>query len=204
MRFNFFKTPYGRNIEAETRDMKYVFVLILSVAVTSSSFAQQWRVTSPDGTLQLTLQNKTGVLTYAVTSGAATLVKPSTLGIETNETSFSNGLTFVKATSKKINETYTMMSGKRLQNQAKGNETSVLFRKGSGLLLRIDLRAYNDGVAFRYAFPGQGKTVAITAETTTFTIPTGGKFWAQPYDLPSAYTPAYESVYENGIAIGTA
>src|SRR6476661_1129463 len=192
---NFFKTPYGANIEIEMRIMKHLLSLLILVAASLPDFAQQWSVSSPDKNLKLTLQNQNGVLTYTITSGATELVKPSALGIETNSGSFSNGLSFVNTMSRKIDETYTMISGKRLQNHAVGNETSVLLRGATGLL-RIDLRAYNDGVAFRYAFPEKGKTITVTHENTAFGIATSGKFWAQPYDLPSQYTPAYESTYE--------
>jgi hypothetical protein len=43
----------------------------------------------------------------------------------------------------------------------------------------------------------------IVSEQTEFSIPTDGVVWVQNYDLPSDWTPAYEGVYQDGIAIGT-
>jgi hypothetical protein len=174
------------------------------VSFGKSHAQQEWKVTSPDKALQLILRNTNGALQYRIVSGAAEIVKPSSLGIEQADASFSAGLSFVSTTVKKIDERYTMRTGKRLQNHAVGNETSVLFRNPGGVQLRLDLRAYNDGVAFRYVFPGNGKKITVTDETTEFALAPSGRFWAQPYDLPTEYTPAYESTYENGVAIGTA
>src|SRR4051794_17909238 len=150
--------------------MKYFLFWFMLFMVAVNSSAQQWKVASPDKNLQLILQNKNGTLTYTILSGTTEIVKPSALGIETKAASFSKELSFVSTTAKKLDETYTMTTGKRLQNHAAGNETTVLLRNASGAMLRVDLRAYNDGVAFRYGFPEKGKTITVTNETTSFGI----------------------------------
>ena len=67
------------------------------------------------------------------------------------------------------------------------------------------MRAYNDGIAFRYRFPeSSGEKHIVTSEATGFRLPPDGKMWAHPYDRPSKYTPAYETYFVNGIAAGTA
>jgi hypothetical protein len=67
------------------------------------------------------------------------------------------------------------------------------------------VRAYNDGVAFRYRFPDQsGDKYTVTSETTGFRLPQDAKMWVHPYDKPSKYTPAYETYFVNGVAAGTA
>jgi hypothetical protein len=183
---------------------KILLSLFILTGLQQETKAQkEWRVASPDRTLQLVLTNNAGGLSYTILSGGTTVIRPSALGIERSDASFSKGLSFVKTSSRKLNETYTMLTGKRKKNKAMGNETSVFLRNASGVPLRIDLRAYNDGVAFRYAFPGSGKKVTVTGETTEFAVPKG-KVWVQNYDIPSQWTPGYEGWFENGIAIGTA
>jgi alpha-glucosidase len=66
------------------------------------------------------------------------------------------------------------------------------------------LRAYNDGIAFRYRFPEESPEKRIVIhEATGFRIPEGATAYIQPYDNPSQYTPAYEQYFLNGIPAGT-
>ena len=73
-----------------------------------------------------------------------------------------------------------------------------------GLSLEIVLRAYNDGVAFRYRFPDEDPSLhTITEELTSFNFARNGRAWIQEHDLPGWATPAYEAAYRNGVPIGT-
>lgn len=170
--------------------------------ITTAQSPKEWKVFSPDKSLQLILSNDDGKLTYRVLSGTDIIVKPSRLGIETANENFTEQLSFVKTASRKIDEQYMLKIGKRKVNHATGNEMSVSFRNAQHSLVTIDLRAYNDGVAFRYRFTEPDKKYTVTGEATEFAMPEG-KAWLEPYDLPTDYTPAYEANYANGIAAGT-
>jgi hypothetical protein len=182
---------------------KLIFSLIAVLLACQSEAQNQWTVSSPDKLHQLVLSLNKGNLTYQVLSGKATVVQPSVMGIESRQERFSNNLSFVRTTSRGINEQYSLLIGKRKENKAVGQETSVVFKTKSNSLLQVDMRAYNDGVAFRYSFPDRGKKLIITGEQTQFVIPTNGKAWMQNYDIPTDYTPAYEGVFANGIPIGS-
>ncbi|WP_423146159.1 glycoside hydrolase family 97 catalytic domain-containing protein [Rubrolithibacter danxiaensis] len=180
--------------------MKKVLLSLFSLLQVFIAFGQEeWSVNSPDKSLTLILSNAKGQLSYKVLSGNTEIVKPSLLGIETSIGSFGHNLNFVKVNSRKIDEKYELTIGKRKVNHALGNETTVSFKNSANQFIQIDLRAYNDGVAFRYHFPENGKSVTVTGENTNFTLPLNGKVWLQNYDLD----PAYEGIYTNGVAIGT-
>ncbi|HLZ87066.1 MAG TPA: glycoside hydrolase family 97 catalytic domain-containing protein, partial [Puia sp.] len=69
-------------------------------------------------------------------------------------------------------------------------EKTFRFTTGSGRLLDVIFRAYDNGVAFRYAFPQTpADTRRVTGERTSFVIPEGTERWTQQY------TPAYEALY---------
>lgn len=174
----------------------FFFYLFLFSCVIAQA-QKDWTVYSPDHSLAIQLSNAGGKLSYQVLSGKEVLIQPSSLGIETSSSNFSNNLSFVKTSSKKIDERYTLTIGKRKENHATANETIVVFKNTNAGLLQIDLRAYNDGVAFRYQFPEKGNSITVTNETTEFSVPTDGKVWFQNY------LPSYEGIYTNGIAIGT-
>jgi hypothetical protein len=72
----------------------------------------------------------------------------------------------------------------------------VAFRNGDNEELILDLAASDEGVAFRYRFPGQSTDLRVVrAELTGFHIPTGARGWLQPYHAASDYTPAYEDFF---------
>ncbi|HEX8378215.1 MAG TPA: glycoside hydrolase family 97 catalytic domain-containing protein [Pedobacter sp.] len=184
--------------------MKRILFFLLVFFTIHHTYAQkEWRVSSPDKSLQLVLSNANGKLFYKVLSGSVEVVKNSSLGMETTSGSFSNGLSFVKSGGRRINELYKLTSGKRKLNHASGNETSVTFKNKNNATIQIDLRAYNDGVAFRYNFPENAKVLTVNSELTQFALPVEGKVWLQNHDLPSEWGPGYEGNYTNGTAIGT-
>ena len=184
--------------------MKSIFILIVAICFSTSGTAQKtWKVLSPDKALQIVAKEDKGNLSYQVFSGKVEIIKKSSLGIISSDADFSSGLTFVNTASKKIDERYTLSTGKQKVNHARGNETSLLFKTKNNKSVQIKLRAYNDGVAFCYHFPDVKSSMEITDEKTSFSLPAEGKVWVQNYDLPTQYTPAYEGVYENGIPIGT-
>lgn len=184
--------------------MKHFNFLFFSFCISFFSKAQQWKAVSPNQSLQIVLKATGGGITYQVFYSNDEIVKASALGIESSMGDFSKSLSIVRSSSRKINERYSLAIGKRKVNQASANETSVLFRSDNNQLMQVDLRAYNDGVAFRYSFPGIENTTEITNELTEFAFSTGGKVWLEPYDVPTQWGPAYEAVYQNGIPIGTA
>ncbi|MBN1361230.1 MAG: glycoside hydrolase family 97 catalytic domain-containing protein [Sedimentisphaerales bacterium] len=145
-------------------------------------------------------------LYYDVTCRGETVVALSPLGITRSDQDFIDGLEYVKATgTNTVDETYTIPHGKRKVYQTRGKEKIVTFRNARGAKLEIVLRAYDDGVAFRYRFPEESETAhTVTGEATGFQLPAGGQIWAHPYDQPGQYTPAYETYYSSGVRVGTA
>ncbi len=184
--------------------MKSFFILVVAICFSAFCTAQKtWKAISPDKALQIVVKENKGTLSYQVFSGKDEIIKKSSLGITSSDADFSTGLSFVSAASKKIDERYTLSIGKQKANHAQGNETVISFKGKDNTPVQIQLRAYNDGVAFRYYFPQVKSSMEITGEETEFAMPVEGKVWVQNYDLPTRYTPAYEGVYQNGIPIGT-
>ena len=75
-----------------------------------------------------------------------------------------------------IKDDYQMLSGKRLHctNQAREYEAKLSDN------LRLVLRLYNDGIAFRYEWSGLQDQV-LPKEQTTYIIPEGTKRWMQQW-----------------------
>jgi hypothetical protein len=146
-----------------------------------------------------------GRLTYRVFLGGKEILQPSRLGIRRTDADFSVLAVTSVSDPATITEDYQLLYGKRRNLHATTVGATVDCRTPSGSPLQIVLRAYDDGIAFRYRFPDSDSTVrTVTEELTSFNFAAEGKSWIQEHDLPAWATPAYEAAYQNGIPIGTA
>jgi alpha-glucosidase len=78
---------------------------------------------------------------------------------------------------------YTSLHGKRSLSTNSANEVVVSFENPSKAKLNLIIRAYNDGVAFRYEFPEKEGSFTVKDELTSFTIPDSAKRWLEKFDL---------------------
>lgn len=181
-----------------------IVILMLFSVLTSWSKANQLTVMSPDKKIQVTILDNQGVLTYEVKHEGVLLVNRSPLGLERNDQKFSSGLKYKSSKTSVVDEHYTLLVGKKLENHTTGNELLVEFRNKQNKQLEITFRVYNDGIAFRYNFPEKDNVAhTITNELSGFAIPKEAKAFIQPYDLNVRNKPCYETYYENGIAADT-
>lgn len=150
--------------------MKKIMCFIFGCCLTLSAAAQQ----SPNGKISITSYNKGLCVNY----GQQKVLQIPTLGYEGYpskvELSYKGDVT----------DDYRMLSGKRLhcKNQARVYEAKLSDQ------LRLVLRLYDDGVAFRYEWSGLRNQV-LPKEQTTYLIPEGTKRWMQQW------TEAYESFF---------
>ncbi len=167
-----------------------------------------WQATSPDGQLSISLiMTGNGELQYAVTrmrNGIAdTVIALSPLGLDIDGYSLSQLKHSGKSEKKSIHSMVNRIHGKNNPLRDEFEEHQLQFESSNGNKLVMILRAYNDGIAFRYGIdaesPGEFK---VNRERTGFTIPSG-KAWLQPYDKVTMWTPAYEKPFQNGIPAGT-
>lgn len=207
------------SVLARTCSAPALVVLLMIGAVEGLAPGAQWEVTSPNGQVRLVAQLASLSaadypkdklrLYYRVehgVAGARTVVIPdSPLGLVLQEEDFLDGLRFESAgVPEHIAENYLMPHGKRRQCHNAAGGLTLRFRNRSGAALELDLRAYNDGAAFRYRLPGPSSTRhTLQAELTGFALPAGARLWMHPSDKPTVYAPAYETYYENGVPMGT-
>jgi alpha-glucosidase len=189
-----------------------MIIMVLNVSLLTDAVCGQtnWRIASPDEQavvkLRLVPAGSGPALSYEVAYAGRRVLGDSPLGISRSDQTFVGGLELLETgPAKTIDETYTMVTGKRRLCRNHAREQILVFQNSASAKLELILRVYDDGVAFRYRFPEQddGRYV-VTGESTGFRLPADGKMWAHPYDRPSKYTPAYETYYVNGVAVGTA
>lgn len=182
-----------------------IALLLVLTSLFLNSFSQsisKWSLVSPNKKNSIIISLQKGALVYSVLLEGKQAIQPSSLGIETTVESFNSGLQVSASKTNQINESYTLAVGKRKLNTAKANELVLIITNQNNRKIQLLSRAYDDGVAFAYNFPEVKQPITISKEYTTFSIPTKGTAWLQPYGLPAQWAPAYEAGYSLGSSIG--
>lgn len=151
------------------------FIIALSLCSGTSLLAQKRvQVSSPDGDIQfsLTLQAESPV--YQVTYKKQALIENSPLGFVFDNGAFGKNLKINKPLYSTKEENYELITGKARQVHSLSKEVIIPFEETVQPFRRINLvvRAFNDGVAFRYEFPEQSawKSYVMYEELTTFHV----------------------------------
>lgn len=190
--------------------MKKVTCCLLLLACFFSCFAQL-RIESPDKKLRAFCTVETGgIIFYWVNNDREVVVRPSRLGIEMQDADFAYNLTLVSYSPvESVKDDYTITNAKKKNISYKANRQTFHFKNSAGQLMDIIFQVSNDGVAFRYYFPGKKETrKKIENEITSFTFMEGTKGWLQPMSKAKSgwekVNPCYEEFYDKGIDISTA
>lgn len=170
--------------------MKNISTLLLALVLITSCQESLWQLQSPDGNVSIEVKTEqTGdgsSLVYAVLLNGEKVILDSPLGLSTqksDENDFSN-LIFHKQQKQLIDESYKMPVGKKSLIKHEGNELLLSFTNEKNVSLELHLRAYNEGVAYRYQLEGQ-EPIMVSQEFSTFEIPENSTAWIQDYS--SAY-----------------
>ena len=167
---------------------KYFWAFAILGALCATVQAAEVKVNSPDGKAVITVTDAGG-LSYAVTFDGREVVAKSRFGIIADDVDLGADAKLGKTSSRKIRESYSMFGG---HSEANNNcrETTVAVRTAAGENYELDVRAYNDGVAFRYFIPASTpvEEILIRNEATEFNFANPSALMhlpAQPdYDLP--------------------
>jgi hypothetical protein len=172
---------------------------LTSVQAASSS----WTVSSPDGALTFELRlDEVGALSYRLTLGPSGAQRVdvlgwSPLGVTRDDQPFVKGLkATLKGTVRIVDDSYTMLHGKRSDIRHRAKEVTFSFTNAAGAPLHVIVRVADDGAAFRYRFPNTDPTPRrVMSEATGFAVPGGAQAWIAPRSPAGKYTPAYEDLY---------
>ena len=173
--------------------MKYISLLTYLLCFTVVTlFSQKVTITSPNQKISVGLYNVQNTdlgewylkVNYEDKGKTCEAIPQVALGLSRSDQEFSKELKFLKSGKPLfINEQYTVMHGKRSQCGNSANETVISFENAGKARLNLIIRAYNDGVAFRYEFPEKEGSFVIKDELTAYAIPSKTKRWMEKWDL---------------------
>lgn len=160
------------------------------------SCGQKATVSSPDSknTISFTL-NEQGQLFYKVRRGGTFIIDPSAMGFELKDRPLKEAFEIIGAETRTENSTWNTVWGERGKVTNHYNELILKLRqKGTGILMNVSARAFDDGVAFRYSFPEQDalNEFIIMDELTEFNFAGDYNAWWNYADYDN-----YEKIYYN-------
>lgn len=160
------------------------------------SAQQNLSISSPDGKLKFSLKVTPENISYEVNYKKQPLVANSSLGFNFDSGEFGSNLKVGKVRRKSIDETYELVVGKVSTARNHCNEMVVPLQEkvSPGRLINLVVRAFNDGIAFRYEFPEQEgwNSYVMYDEKTQFRL--SGNPMALLMYLPG-YINTHEGVY---------
>ena len=183
--------------------------LFISIFMASSvlCWADDVRVSSPDGNLVVTVSDAGGRLYYNATLSGKQLLEPSALGLKTSIGDLTKDLSIYDVQSSKVNRQYTMRGTKASTNTYNANTMLIKVRNKDGVKFRMQFQVSNNDIAFRYMMTRQTinrreyKRVRILSELSSFNFADGTTTFISPQIGPETgweqTKPSYEEVYSN-------
>jgi alpha-glucosidase len=191
--------------------MKALVISLVVLVLCACSNRNTVSIASPDQQIQVSVsQDKHAAPRYAVTYRGVEVLRDSQLGIALHDADFTRGLTLRESSPiKAVTDTYELWTGKKSHITYTANEQTFSFSNEAGRDVQIVFRVTNDGVAFRYVFPGESTDVKrVTDERTSFALPEKSLAWLQPMAVAQTgwmnTNPSYEEHYQMQIPAGTA
>ena len=140
------------------------------------------QLTSPDGSIHFHVTFKNGI-GYDVRRKDINVIEPSKMVFSLNGADLTSTPSAGAIKTYSVNETYPWR-GVHSQAVNNCNGETVALKSGS-INYRLEIRVFNDGVAYRFIVPGETNQSRVPDEASTFCVPDGSRVWY--HDLTGHY-----------------
>ena len=159
-----------------SRHLRSAFALLCCLHATAAHASRPapLLLTSPDGRNAISLTiGAGGMPTYAVERDGRVLVAPSTLGVQlSDDDRIREGLRVAAQRHSESDTRYELVAGKTREVRDHYRQLEVDLVDDTGRTLGLVMRAYDDGIAFRYRLPLPAKgPLQVKEELTGFVFP---------------------------------
>jgi alpha-glucosidase len=167
-----------------------IFIAFALSCLYSPAFSREIILKSPDGNISFTLSSTDSRLTYFISFKNRAIVANSPVLFSLDGNSITGNIKFnERLESYTANEKYPWLGvHSTAHNYFNGERIGVHCNKTAQDYV-IDVRAFNDGVAFRLIIPGSDQASRIPGEGTVFNLPAQTTVWYHDLNMH------YESVH---------
>ena len=189
--------------------MKRICYFVFLAFMTANVWAEDVKIASPDGKVNVTVTDQGGIPTYMITYDGRVMLKPSRLGLKASIGDFTAGITIKGQKQSRIDQNYEMTRIKTSQVHYVATEAVIAMQNAQGWPLTVTFRVSNHDVAFRYTLHrGQNDTprcALVYSETSAFNFPQHTTTFICPQSKPmdgwERTKPSYEEEYKADAAM---
>ena len=176
--------------------MKFKFLILLGLFPLSQTFAQSsksYHVISPDGKIDMSINTGTA-LSWSVKHQGTDVITPSNISLTLNNGEILGKNAIVQsAKTASANQYFNTPVYKKAKVHDQYNQLTITFKGNYGLIVR----AYNDGVAYRFTTQRKGNLV-IENEEANFNFKSNGKAYlpfVNDYRNKDKFNTSFEAHY---------
>ena len=138
-------------------------------------------LSSPDGniTVEQALSDE-GVPVLHVSAYGGEVMEISAAGLDAVEAGLSSGFKVRDIDRKRVNQTWTQPWGENKSVTDRHREMAVSMKNDDGVSLVLRIRAFDDGIGFRYEYDTDFDSLTVAAENTRFCFAYDGLSWSIP------------------------
>ncbi len=160
------------------KPLTFALLILAGIFIDACSGVKEVRVESPDGSFEFTctLDKEADEIYYAVSYMGEEVIQDSRMGyVFSKEEAEEHDIIFKDISRKNVDTSWQPVYGERNEYPEVYSEVIISLQEGVKNY-KLHVRAYNEGVAFRYEFPDE--RLHIIEEKTEFALPEGTIIWA--------------------------
>ena len=163
---------------------KALVLIIAAVTFSQLTAATVSTLTSPSSGISVNIDVISQIPYLNIKNTKGTLLAKVRLGLNLSDANYSTGMTLDTITAPVVvTDTYNNLHGKRAVSSCTANSLEAVFNNSKGAPITFAIRAYEDGVTFRYKLPGEeGKKLSFSNELTSYQIPIKAHRWLQAFN----------------------
>ena len=189
--------------------MKRICYFVFLAFMTANVWAEDVKIASPDGKVNVTVTDQGGIPTYMITYDGRVMLMPSRLGLKASIGDFTAGITIKGQKQSRIDQNYEMTRIKTSQVHYVATEAVIAMQNAQGWPLTVTFRVSNHDVAFRYMLhrgPNDTPRCALVySEASAFNFPQHTTTFICPQSKPmdgwERTKPSYEEEYKADAAM---
>ena len=180
--------------------------LVLLSGLFAACSASSADVSSPDGNLDFALSVADGKSVISIAYKGETLLLDSPVGIDFEDGFFGDDVRLKAVKRSTVVDEYDMPVGKTSHVRSVSNGAVATLADSQGRMVELHMRAFDDGVAYRYVIPSQEKMQRLAVRAERMELNLAGDPVAKAMVLPgfqcsheALYKTASVSEYEDGL-----
>lgn len=153
--------------------MKQLLLLAFAALTTACGTASPQ---SPDGKITATIFADTTGIYYRVASGTHTLIDTSAMGVRIDGTDYFRDAELRLTATRRVDESYPVTGRKSIAHDRCNEYRYTVTHRPTGYVYQLEARLYDDGFAYRFILPGQGRRT-VEGEAAQWRLPAASRAW---------------------------